>query len=96
MDKMKKPGELSRRDFLKDAGLIAGGMVLGSTALGGACAGAETATKTVTNTMTTTQTGAAQIELSLLEPTGASAAEITNLYAPRLDTLDNKVVALMD
>jgi len=45
----KKSGEISRRDFLKDAGLILGGTAIGSTVLLAACGGEET-TKTVTTT----------------------------------------------
>jgi hypothetical protein len=53
--KKKKSGELSRRDFLKDAGLIVGGAALGSTVLLAACAG-EPETTTITQTQTKTET----------------------------------------
>jgi len=48
-EKKKESGKLSRRDFLKDAGLVIGGAAIGSTVLLAACAGEET-TKTVTQT----------------------------------------------
>jgi aerobic-type carbon monoxide dehydrogenase small subunit (CoxS/CutS family) len=48
-EKKKKSGEISRREFLKDAGLIVGGAAIGSTVLLAACGGEET-TKTVTTT----------------------------------------------
>ena len=48
-EKKNKSGEISRRDFLKDAGLILGGTAIGSTVLLAACGGEET-TKTVTTT----------------------------------------------
>jgi aerobic-type carbon monoxide dehydrogenase small subunit (CoxS/CutS family) len=51
-DKKKKSGGISRREFLKDAGLVAGGAAIGSTVLLAACGGGEetTVTKTVTST----------------------------------------------
>ena len=58
MDKKKIPkesGEISRREFLKDAGLVVGGAAIGSTILMAACAG-ETITETVTQTQTATVT----------------------------------------
>ena len=54
-EKKKESGEISRREFLKDAGLVAGGAAIGSTVLLAACGGEET-TKTVTQTQTATQT----------------------------------------
>jgi len=49
--KKGKSDKLSRRDFLKDAGLLVGGAAIGSTVLMAACAG-ETETETVTQTVT--------------------------------------------
>jgi len=49
--KKGKSGGLSRRDFLKDAGLLAGGAAIGSTVLLAACAG-EPETTTITKTET--------------------------------------------
>ena len=54
-EKKKESGEISRREFLKDAGLVVGGAAIGSTVLLAACTGEE-ATKTVTSTATTTVT----------------------------------------
>lgn len=55
MEKKKIPknesGGISRRDFLKDAGLLIGGTAIGSTVLLAACGGGET-TETVTKTTT--------------------------------------------
>lgn len=51
----KKSGEISRREFLKDAGLVVGGAAIGSTVLLAACGGEET-TETVTQTQTQTKT----------------------------------------
>ncbi len=54
-EKKKKSGEISRRAFLKDAGLVVGGAAIGSTVLLAACAG-ETETETLTKTQTATKT----------------------------------------
>ncbi len=72
--KKKKPLGISRREFLKDAGIIAGGAAIGSTVLLAACKGAET-TKTVTTTLpgatqtvtttTTQQVGTATVTTTL-------------------------------
>lgn len=51
MSEENKMGHISRREFLKDAGLIVGGATVGSIALANACGGS---TKTVTNTVTVT------------------------------------------
>jgi aerobic-type carbon monoxide dehydrogenase small subunit (CoxS/CutS family) len=53
-EKKKKTVELSRREFLKDAGLLVGGTAIGSTVILAACGGGET--ETVTDTITRTQT----------------------------------------
>ena len=48
-EKMEKDGNISRREFLKDAGFIVGGAAIGSTALLAACGPKEEViTKTVT------------------------------------------------
>jgi aerobic-type carbon monoxide dehydrogenase small subunit (CoxS/CutS family) len=51
-------GGKTRREFLKDAGLLVGGTAIGSTVLLAACGGGETetVTNTVTNTATVTST----------------------------------------
>jgi carbon-monoxide dehydrogenase small subunit len=55
-EKKKKTTGISRREFLRDAGILAGGAAIGSTILLAACKGGET-TKTVTTTIAgTTQT----------------------------------------
>jgi len=50
-EEKKKSGEISRREFLKDAGLLVGGTAIGSTVLLAACGG-ETVTETATKTIT--------------------------------------------
>ena len=59
MDKKKIPkesGEISRREFLKDAGILAGGAAIGSTVLLAACGPGEVTTETVEATKTVTET----------------------------------------
>jgi aerobic-type carbon monoxide dehydrogenase small subunit (CoxS/CutS family) len=60
MTEKKKNGSggKTRREFLKDAGLLVGGTAIGSTVLLAACGGTETetVTNTVTNTATVTST----------------------------------------
>jgi len=55
-EKKKESGEISRREFLKDAGLVVGGAAIGSTVLLAACGDGEVTTETVTQTQTQTQT----------------------------------------
>jgi len=73
-EEKKKSGEISRREFLKDAGLLVGGTAIGSTVLLAACGGeTETVTETVdttktietTKTVTTTET----VEVPMTFPT---------------------------
>jgi aerobic-type carbon monoxide dehydrogenase small subunit (CoxS/CutS family) len=54
-EKEEETKGLSRRDFLKDAGLLVGGTAIGSTVLLAACGG-DTVTETVTQTQTQTAT----------------------------------------
>ena len=58
MTEKKKNGSggKTRREFLKDAGLLVGGTAIGSTVLLAACGGGEETTKTVTQTQTATVT----------------------------------------
>jgi hypothetical protein len=93
--------KISRRKFLIDTGLVAGGAALGTTLLA-SCA-AKTTTETVTKNITVTSppvtvtaTSAPKpISIEVYEPTGAGAMAITNMFAPRLTTLDGKTIALM-
>jgi hypothetical protein len=55
--KKKEAREISRREFLKDAGLLAGGAAIGSTVLLAACANGELTTGTATKTVTATDPG---------------------------------------
>jgi hypothetical protein len=98
--------DISRREFLKDAGLCAGCAAIGGAALLSGCAG-QTQTETVTTTNTTTVTSPpvtktvqttitaapAAVSLELFNPAGNQ--EISQLFAPRLSTLDGKTVAFL-
>ncbi len=75
-EEIKKDG-ISRRDFIKDATLIAGSAALGSAA---ALAGsAQTAAA---------QTAATPVTLEIYDPKGPT--EVTAVYNKRLDTLEGK------
>jgi aerobic-type carbon monoxide dehydrogenase small subunit (CoxS/CutS family) len=54
--KKNKSGEISRRKFLKDAGLLIGGTAIGSTVLLAACGGGETTVTTTAGATTVTDT----------------------------------------
>ncbi len=71
--------EVSRRDFLRGTGSVAGGVAVGSVAPLAAAAGLAEAT------------AAEPVKLTLLDPTGAQ--EITHLFARRLQDLNGKVIA---
>ncbi len=55
-DKKKKPGEVTRRQFLAGTGIVVGGAAIGGAALLAACGDGATATETVTQTQTQTAT----------------------------------------
>ncbi|MCW4023986.1 MAG: 2Fe-2S iron-sulfur cluster-binding protein, partial [Candidatus Bathyarchaeota archaeon] len=57
-EKKRESEGVSRREFLKDAGLLVGGTAVGSTVLLAACSG-DTTTETVTSTKTVTAPGGA-------------------------------------
>lgn len=101
----KKPG-ISRREFLKDASLLAGGAAVGSLGLASACNNAanvlpaETITNTATTTTTTTVTSppvtttvtqAPAAEFTVYDINGAH--EIISLFAARLGDLNGKKIA---
>jgi Fe-S-cluster-containing dehydrogenase component len=97
MDENKKVDKkLTRREFLKDAGLIAGGAALGSVAIVSACTTEKTVTQTITQTNKTTQTAnvtlTKQGEISTLPPvttTVTSPPVTTTVTAPPVTSLVN-------
>ena len=71
-EKKNKSGLISRREFLKDAGLLVGGTAIGSTILLTACGG-DTTTETVTSTETVTTTAAGGTATVTKTETGGTA-----------------------
>ena len=59
---------LSRREFLKEAGIVAGGVALASLALSSACGSAETTAATTENTPPGTQTAATEPRTTTSSP----------------------------
>jgi hypothetical protein len=98
--KKEESGGISRREFLKDAGICAGCAAIGGATILSSCAG-KTTTQTVTSTVTTpvtksvtvttTQAAAVSYSMTVIDPT--SDYEVTSAFAPRLDTLNNKTIA---
>jgi len=83
-EKNKEPGKISRRDFLKDAGLIVGGATIGSVALVNACGKTttvtgpgSTSTKTITSIATTTVGAGATVTTTVTAPGGTSTVTAT-------------------
>ena len=70
----KNSGEISRREFLKDAGLVVGGAAIGSAVILAACGGEET-TKTVTEATTKTVTTTAPGGTSTVTTTAGVVTE---------------------
>jgi hypothetical protein len=79
----KKTVRMSRREFLRDTGLVVGGATIGSMALIGACQGA---TKTVTQSQVSTVTMPGAIMTAVISgSTSVKTVTVTNqpvVYAP--------------
>ena len=75
---------LSRREFLKDAGLVVGGATVGSMAILSACGGGETVTNTVTktNTATVTSTVGAGATATVTTTVTSTGAAVTKFVDP--------------
>ncbi len=76
-EKKKESTEISRREFLKDATLIAGSAAIGSSL--SLAASAQTASA---------QAAATPVTLEVYDPMGPT--EVTAVYSPRLTTLEGK------
>ncbi len=81
-EKKREEGEISRRDFIKDAGLIVGSAAVASTGL---LAGGHVETAAAQTT--------SGVTLEVLDPSGAF--EVTTLNAPRVPTLEGKTVCFL-
>jgi carbon-monoxide dehydrogenase small subunit len=89
-EKKQAPKEVSRREFLKDAGLVVGGATVGSMAFLNACNSGSTTTKTVTTTVGGTgSTVTVTAPASTVTVTGTGAASYT-------DPIDGTTYATLD
>ena len=80
-EKKKESGSISRREFLKDAGLLVGGTAIGSTVLLAACGGeTETVTNTATKTVTTTAQGTTTTVTTTAQGDTVTSTVIQNKY----------------
>jgi aerobic-type carbon monoxide dehydrogenase small subunit (CoxS/CutS family) len=75
-ERKEKPGTISRREFLKDAGLVVGGATMSSLALLNACGGGSEGTITQTVTKTVSGTDRATVTVTA---SGSGAASITKV-----------------
>jgi len=91
----KVPKELSRREFLKDAGIVVGGAAVGSIALAGACSTATTTTENVTTTVTlppvTKQGDTTTLPPSTVTNTATTTATTTTTVTPPATTVTQQV-----
>ena len=85
--KKKETRELSRREFLKDAGLLIGGTAIGSTVILAACAGEET-TKTVESTKTITSTAPGTTSTVTTTAPGATSTVTATTTATATETVE--------
>ncbi len=85
----REENEISRRDFIKGAGLIAGGVAVGSTTLIAAAPAPQAATPTP-------KPATAPVVLEVLDPTGELPPQPVVGISPRLTDLAGKTIALVD
>ncbi len=78
--KKRDKEQVSRRDFIKGAGLVAGSVAIGSTALIAAGPAPQAPTPTTAQ--------ATPVTLEIFDPVGP--VEVTAVYSKRLDTLEGK------
>jgi aerobic-type carbon monoxide dehydrogenase small subunit (CoxS/CutS family) len=108
-EKKNDNGQISRRQFLKDAGLIVGGATLGSVALVNACGGTTTvtapgvtSTKTVTSTSTTTVAGPGGSVITVTQTAPGTTATVTatktvsTTAAPAAQTAEGESLVYMN
>jgi aerobic-type carbon monoxide dehydrogenase small subunit (CoxS/CutS family) len=89
-------GKISRREFLKDAGLVVGGAAVGSVTVLNSCKGGET-TKTVANstlTKTTTVTAPAGTGVTTITVTPKPMSEVSATAATVKLTVNKQVYEL--
>jgi carbon-monoxide dehydrogenase small subunit len=76
-EKENKSGQVSRRQFIKGAGIVIGGTAVGSTFLLSACGGGDGTTTTVTRTNTTTATQTQTATQTVTTTAGGSTQTVT-------------------
>jgi heterodisulfide reductase subunit A-like polyferredoxin len=87
---------LSRREFLKDAGLVAGGAAVGSMAILSACSPAETITETKNNTLTSTVTSISTAPGSTVTQPATTVTVEKQVVVEKLVTLPKSSVIAWD
>jgi len=87
-DKIEKKG-LSRREFLKDAGLVVGGATVGSMAILNACSGGTTVTNTVTGAGSTVTATTTKTVTTTVNATGGAAPTVTVTAPPVTTTVSS-------
>jgi len=101
-EKTEEKQTISRREFLKDAGLIVGGATVGSMALINACGATTvtapgqtaTATKTVTNTTTTTVAGPGGSVVTVTQGGPTATATVTKTVETSVEGMPAGVMTL--
>jgi len=102
MTEKKKNGSggKTRREFLKDAGLLVGGTAIGSTVLLAACGGGETETVTDTvtrtNTVTSTAPGTTQTVTSTTTVGAGQTATVTDTVTTTQTQTESKFICPID
>ncbi len=94
-EKEKVTKEISRREFLKDAGLLVGGTAIGSTVLLAACGGEET-TKTVTNTKTVTAAATTVTDTVTTTVGAGQTATVTDTVTSTTTKTESRYVCPID
>jgi len=87
--KKKNFGGISRREFLRDAGVIIGTSAIGSTVLLAACGG-ETTTETVTSTKTVTSTAPGGTTTVTTTAPGTGASTVTQTISKFVCPIDGQ------
>ena len=93
-DKKKKSLEISRREFLRDAGFVMGGATLGSLTLLAACGGEAAETETVTKTATTTVAGGTVTVTDTTTVTEPGAAAVEGLITLKVNGKDRQIIGV--
>jgi aerobic-type carbon monoxide dehydrogenase small subunit (CoxS/CutS family) len=94
-EKKKESGAISRREFLKDAGLVVGGAAIGSAVILAACAPKEGATATVTKTVSGATVTATTTATKTVETTktvgGGATVTVTSPPVTKMATVTTTV-----